>query len=272
MKIVNIVSEQMQEPKILDMKQLSKLLRGFVSDAGQPPLTESNFKVFGPVTSMTKSALKLNLNSLDKNTNYKTRVYFFYKNEGNGVVGYKVVPVDLLQESREPIAQGLEHRIFSSKKNPDILFKIGEDDIIDEWVNTFKNDPEVFPIIYRVGYMPDKKYKFVSLEKLDTKKFEEKWDELELALEDIGAVDVDRRESFTDLYSNEGTDSKVFYEIATNLRSHTKEIFDFYMDLLRVIKRAEKVQNETLKKDTLVDAHKYNFGYDKNGKFKMLDI
>lgn len=268
----NIVFEQSSEPQVMNFKQLSKLLKGFVSDAGQLPLEESDYKVFGPITSMTKSAAKLHLNSLDKNPNLKTRVYYFYKNEGSGVIGYKVVPIQSLQENREPIAQGLEHRIFSSKKNPDILFKIGEGEIIDEWVDTFKNDPTVFPIIYRVGYMPDKDYKFVTLEKLDVKKFEEKWDDLELALEDIGAVDVDRRESFTDLYANEGTDSKVFGEIAIELKKHNKEVFDFYIDLLRVIKRAEKVQNDTLKKDTLVDAHKYNFGYDKEGKLKMLDV
>lgn len=268
----NILSEQLSEPQVMSLKQLSKLLKGFVSDPGQPPLEESDYKVFGPVSSMTKSAVKLNLNSLDKSPNPKLRVYYFYKNEGSGVVGYKVVPIQPIQENREPIAQGLEHRIFSSKKNPDILFKIGEAEIIDEWVDTFKNDPMVFPIIYRVGYMPDKNYKFVTLEKLDTKKFEEKWDDLELALEDIGAVDVDRRESFTDLYANEGTDSKVFSEIAIELKKHNKEVFDFYIDLLKVIKRAEKIQNDTLKKDTLVDAHKYNFGYDKESKLKMLDV
>lgn len=272
MKSFKFIVEQNTEPQILKYKDLSKLLKGFSSEPGQSPLMGEMFEVFGPITSNTKTSAKFHLNSLNKSLDPRNKVYFFYKEENGKVVGYKIIEYKSMNEGREPIAQGLEHRIFPSKNNPKVLFKVGENEIIDEWVNTFKNDSSVFPKIFHVGLLPDKKHKFVALEKLDTSAFEKKWDDLELALEDIGAVDVDRRESFTDLYAQEGTDSKVFGDIAIELRNHDKEIFDFYIDLLRVIKRAEKVQNETLKKDTLVDAHKYNFGYNEDGNLKMLDV
>ena len=64
-----------------------------------------------------------------------------------------------------------------------------------------------------MGKVPSENKYYVVIEKLNSKKFEEDWDKLELALEDVGAVDVDKGENFTTLYIIDGTSSEKFIEI-----------------------------------------------------------
>jgi hypothetical protein len=173
---------------------------------------------------------------------------------------------------KQVFGSGVEHEIYASKSNPNVIFKVGHKDTVDEWYEVFKSNPEIFPKVFRAGKMQDKNIYYVELEKLDTDKFENNWDDLELAMEDIGALDVDSGESFADLYMNEGSDANVFIEIGKKLSKHSKKDYDFFIELLRVIKECERTQLSVTGKDTIVDAHKYNFGYGGDGKIKCLDI
>lgn len=179
---------------------------------------------------------------------------------------------ELGTKSKEIFGSGIEHQIFGSKSNPNVIFKVGHKDTVDEWYEVFKAHPEIFPKVFRAGKMQDEDIYYVELEKLDTKKFEGSWDDLELSLEDIGAVDVDRGERFSDLYMNEGSDANVFVEIAKKLKKHNMDSYNFFIELLRVIKSCEKAILKVKGKDTIVDVHKYNFGYGSDGKIKCLDL
>ena len=179
---------------------------------------------------------------------------------------------ELGTKEKEVFNRGMEHQIFASKSNPNVLFKVGHKDTVDEWYEVFKSDSEIFPKVFRAGKMQDEDIYYVELEKLDTKKFENDWDDLELALEDIGAIDVDRGETFAVLYINEGSDASVFVEIGKKLLNHNKEVYNFFINFLSVIKKCEKTILKVKGKDTIVDTHKYNFGYGKDGKIKCLDL
>ena len=179
---------------------------------------------------------------------------------------------ELGTREKEVFNRGMEHQIFASKSNPNVLFKVGHKDTVDEWYEVFKSDSEIFPKVFRAGKMQDEDIYYVELEKLDTKKFEDDWDNLELALEDIGAIDVDRGETFADLYINEGSDASVFVEIGKKLLNHNKESYNFFINFLKTIKSCEKAILRVKGKDTIVDTHKYNFGYGKDGKIKCLDL
>jgi len=179
---------------------------------------------------------------------------------------------ELKGKPKEMFNRGMEHTIFASETNPNILFKIGDLDVIEEWYEVFKSNPEAFAKVYRMGKVPSENKYYVVIEKLNSKKFEEDWDKLELALEDVGAVDVDKGENFTTLYIIDGTSSEKFIEIGILLKNHDKSVYNFYIKLLDVIKKCEKSQFEVLGKDSLVDAHKYNFGYSKDGKLKCFDL
>lgn len=173
---------------------------------------------------------------------------------------------------KEMFGSGLEHAIYASKSNPKVLFKVGHKDIVNEWYELFKSYPALFPRVYRTGKLQDKDYYYVEIEKLDTDKFLDDWDKLEESLEDLGVVDVDRGESFSDLYLNYGIDAEKFKEIGVKLSKYNKRSYDFYVKLLKLIKDSERAQNSFLNKDTLIDAHKYNFGYSHDGRIKCLDV
>ena len=179
---------------------------------------------------------------------------------------------ELSTRQKKPMGRGIEHEIYSSEKKPNVVFKVGELDVINEWYEVFKSDPDIFPIVYKLGRTKTKNFYYVVLEKLDTQRFENDWDDMELSLEDVGALDVDRGESFTDLYTLEGASSEKFIEIGKLLKNHDKSSYDFFIKFLTLLKKCERAQNKILNKDTLVDAHKYNFGYSEDGKLKCLDL
>ena len=168
--------------------------------------------------------------------------------------------------------KGMEHEIYSSLKNPNVLFKVGELDVINEWYEVFKSNSQIFPVVYKIGKVPQNNVYYVAIEKLDTDKFKQKWEELELAMEDVGMLDVDRGESFSDLYMNEGSDAKIFVEVGKKLSKHNKNAYNFFIELLSLIKKCEKTILKVTGKDTVVDVHKYNFGYSQDGNLKCLDI
>jgi hypothetical protein len=179
---------------------------------------------------------------------------------------------ELGTKEKEVFNKGMEHQIFASKSNPNVLFKVGHKDTVDEWYEVFKSEPEIFPKVFRSGKMQDKDIYYVELEKLDTNKFEKNWDDLELSLEDIGAIDVDRGETFADLYMNEGSDASVFVDIGKKLSETNKSAYKFFIEFLTVIKKCERAILQVKNKDTIVDTHKYNFGYGSDGKIKCLDL
>ena len=175
-------------------------------------------------------------------------------------------------KQKEVFGSGIEHQVFTSDVNPNIIFKVGHKDVVNEWYNVFRSNPTIFPKVFRMGQLKDKNYYYVELEKLDTKKFEKKWDNLTLSLDEIGVINTDYSESFSDLYMNEGSDSEVFKQIAKELKSKKNKSFNFFIELLTLIKECERAILSTTGKDTLIDVHQYNFGYSSDGKLKCLDL
>lgn len=266
---------EQETSRIVSKSELKKILNGFYSEAGSSPLSGEKFILYGPVVSNTESSAKLELNKLDKTKQPFAQKWFFYKRNDKMLSAYKIVLHDTINEAmreKEMYGRGIEHGIFSSSKKPNVLFKVGENEVVDEWVDIFKESPDIFPVIYKVGRMPGMKHKYVEIEKLNTRDFELKWDKLENDLEELGIVDVDRGESFTDIYTNYGSDAEHFKEIASSLKNHNTDSLNFFIDILRLIKQAEKVQLDVTGRDTFVDAHKYNFGYDSKNNLKILDI
>jgi hypothetical protein len=202
------------------------------------------------------------------NLNKQNKKVFFLLDE---IIIYMEIQ-ELGTQDKNMYGSGLEHAIYASKSNPNVLFKVGHKDSVNEWFELFKKHPNLFPKVFRSGKLQDKDYYYVEIEKLDTGKFEDNWDMLEESLEDIGAVDPDEGESFSDLYLTNGSDAEIFKNIAIKLSKHNKDSYNFFIELLTLIKDCERAQNSFLNKDTIVDAHKYNFGYSSDGKIKCLDV
>ena len=160
----------------------------------------------------------------------------------------------------------MEHRIYASLKNPDRLFKVGDFDVVDHWVNVFRSNPEFFPKIYRAGKFPKyPKLYYVEIEKLDTKKFIENWDNLEMDLEEMGVIDLDNMNGLDQLYLDGKLDLAISDEILDRLADYNRK---FIIELLKLVKNCESVVGGS----GIIDFHKYNFGYGSDGKIKCLDL
>ena len=120
--------------------------------------------------------------------------------------------------------------------------------------------------IYRAGKFPKyPKLYYVEIEKLDTKKFIENWDNLEMDLEEMGVIDLDNMNGLDQLYLDGKLDLAISDEILDRLADYNRK---FIIELLKLVKNCESVVGGS----GIIDFHKYNFGYDKKGTLKCLDI
>ena len=176
--------------------------------------------------------------------------------------------------------QGMEHTIYPSKSNPDRLFKVGEQEMVEQWVKIFRSNPEIFPKIYRVGKISDPRDKringyYVEIEKLDTDKAIKEWEQLEDKLEEAGITDFFDGafgRDITDIYVNHEHDQKTITYIATKLKEYDVKSYDLFIKWFKLFKECQNEIEKVVGYGTLVDAHRYNFGYGADGKLKCLDI
>ena len=159
----------------------------------------------------------------------------------------------------------IEHEIFPSKRFPDRVYKVGPPRRVDAWYYLFVSRPDLFPIVYKKGYIPynfngeELYYYYVLLEKLDTKKAlmhydmvdayfrKNKFPRFEMWIIGIEDGDENLRPIMTKMYKE---DPKLF------------EIFERFYILI----------DQVYELKPGADLHKYQFGYDKLGNLKCLDL
>lgn len=176
---------------------------------------------------------------------------------------------------RKPIfGSGMEHKLYPSIKYPDRLIKIGEKDVVEEWVELFKSNPELFPKVHRMGESRDKKYFWVEIEKVDTQRAKDEWQELEDLLELYDFIDPEGGtygRDLTDIYLDFGDKKSEMQQILKKMKEQNKETFDLFTKWFNFFKKCEKAKSKFVGHETLIDAHRYNFGYNENGQLKCID-
>lgn len=198
--------------------------------------------------------------------------------------------------SRVPIGSGIDHTIYTSTDEPNIIYKLGPKRVVDTWYETFKSNPDIFPVVYKRGktkvklkndrnIQTPKGYvelkagttipiDYVKLEKLDTKKVEKEWDEMDMMFEDIMEIDDWGFLDFLIMYMTNTPQAKANgYDSDKTLNmidTQVKELYPgLYPTFLNYIKLTDKIMSIS---KGVPDLHKYNFGYDKNGNLKCLDF
>lgn len=189
------------------------------------------------------------------------------------------------------IGSGADHHIFPSKHNPNIVYKLGSEHAVDFWYDMFKNNPKIFPIVYKRGKtkMKLKKDKvvfqdntfvrlkagsvnpvdYVEMEKLDPKRAESEWRMLDSAIIDITEEQWDFQDYVLHFALFESSNMKPDYDLMTHVLDELKSDFP---DEYRMMTRFLELIIEIKKINQHPDLHIYNFGYDKAGKLKCLDI
>ena len=171
---------------------------------------------------------------------------------------------DEIKTKEKPlIGSGASHKVYPSKKYPNIIYKIGGESSVDRWYETFKRFPEFFPKVYKKGttmipYYDGKiRVSYVMLEKLETKTFEEFWDIIDEYFEGDSLLTMLMQYEFTyDRLIKMG-------ELIKN--NEGEEIFRKYIELIKLVDAIIELVGSP-------DIHKYQFGYDSSGKLKCLDV
>lgn len=170
---------------------------------------------------------------------------------------------------KEQFARGMEHIIYPMKSDPTKLIKVGKTSDVAEWSVIFENNPDLFPKVYKFGVMKDKKgMAYAIVERMDTKKFENNWNDLQNDLELLGVIDQDENQSLTDVYMELAikSDLSELDDIGNKLHENNMDSAGFYDKLKDLIFRADEAIGGVM------DVHKYNFGYDNDGNIKFIDI
>lgn len=170
---------------------------------------------------------------------------------------------------KQTIGRGAEHVIYPSQKHPDRVYKIGKQESVEQWLDIFRENPEIFPKVFGVGYFKNKpEIKFVEIEKLNTDEVKNEWGILDFALEDLGVQDefgyVD------DIFYMKSLGKWDDKEILKSLKKQNPRAYNLYKKWSDYL---EKIDTYLKSKGyKYFDIHRHNFGYDKNGKIKTLDI
>lgn len=191
--------------------------------------------------------------------------------------------------ARKEMASGVEHTVYASTDEPDVIYKLGPKKTIDTWYEIFKNNPSIFPKVYKRGKTKIKlKYDkvvntskgvvhlkagslfpvdYVKLEKLDTKRVLSDWNILNNAIEDILEREDYEFEDFLISYMQK-FDVTLLEDIENNIHYYpeAEKIFKRYVNLI------DKIMSVRKDKNNIPDLHRNNFGYDKSGNLKCLDF
>lgn len=185
----------------------------------------------------------------------------------------KKILSEVRTQQKSEFGRGMEHRIYPSKSNPNRLFKVG-DIGVTHWVKVFESNPEIFAKVFRTGKL-DKWNYYAEIEKLQTDRVLSEWQQIEDKLEELGIIDSEDEgygRDITDIYTNHGHDQNVITDIAKKLSEYDKDTYNLFIKYFKLFKDCEKAIEKAVGHETLVDAHRYNFGYSSDGKLKCLDI
>jgi hypothetical protein len=178
---------------------------------------------------------------------------------------------EIVTREKKYIGIGTMHTVYPSNGNPDLVYKVGSHSDIEHFANLFKTNTNIFPIVHKIGYIikGNKKYTYVALEKLDTKKAEKDWDILSWSVTDCTDWGWSSFGSYVIQY--------IFKCQGDEYNEDTVNWVDKYVEdehphIKGILDRFKYIIEEVVKIHREPDLHKYNFGYTKDGMLKCLDI
>jgi hypothetical protein len=167
---------------------------------------------------------------------------------------------------------GADHRIFQSITQPDKIIKVelrpGE---IDKWYDMFNKYPKLFAKTFNktnVKNVDGSLLSAVILEKLDVVPFTQLWDNMESLL-----IKVERKTPGSPMVGLESTlknlNTPAFKNVWNNFLKYIKQNEP---SMMNKVNELNKMVGELYRVTPKPDIRKLNFGYDKNGFLKALDI
>lgn len=175
---------------------------------------------------------------------------------------------------------GMDHHIFPHGSG-DKVIKVGNPDVVAKWIDIFKNNPDIFPTIYKTGsttadqstitdnpmaYGAETERIYVEMEKLDVEAFKHDWKILDsMAQKALGKSLQEIVQKWNSENRMLTADESAIQKLGVYLDHKYPSLYDTYMKIMSVIFKLRQLKNRA-------DVHKGQFGYDKNHNVKCLDI
>jgi hypothetical protein len=165
---------------------------------------------------------------------------------------------------------GADHQVYESILYPDRVIKQevrpGE---IDKWYDIFVNNPELFPKVYKKVKIKGKNGEKLSaavMEKLNVGPFQNLWDEIEGFLQTSQKnLPVEEKFSLEYLIKRRGIYKKQWSDFLNYLKNNETKNSDKIDEFIKLVDKLYTLTDKP-------DIRKLNFGYDKNGILKSLDL
>lgn len=178
--------------------------------------------------------------------------------------------IDLILEMnitpKDVYKSGTEHELYRDHKDPNKIYRVvmqGHPDISKQaydWVKIFKQYPQYFPIVYKSTE------RGASVEKLDANKAHKEFNEIENTMRDEMGF-----RWFEGMLKDiaEGDNPKEdIAKVGTYLQQEKPQLVSAFKRFITLMFKLQPINSG----DYTLDAHGGNFGYDKQGHLKMLDI
>ena len=175
----------------------------------------------------------------------------------------------LLEFEKGPkIGSGTEHDVYQDVDHEDMVLKCKKGRAIGnviDWVELFKKYPKYFPRVYN----GDKEC--VQVAKLDTKKAQKDYEQIEKALEDDihRFVGTEEGWTLTMLLVNLADNPKMIKQVLETIRDKKPEYADTFKKFFNLVVNVDNIMASSKVKP---DVNKFSFGYDRDGSLKMVDV
>jgi hypothetical protein len=218
-------------------------------------------------------------------------------NQNESKLSFKNTIIEMIQhdvdeiatKEKELVGKGAFHNVYPSNKNPNMVYKIGFDEDVNGWVDLFKSRPDIFPKVYGTGHVNIKlkkqvtnfswrtgefkpitynpgdtvKVKYVGVERLNTEKAKQHWNSL------ANVVSVMSGKSLQTYLTSLGMDEEMeeeFLSIGERIKETGNDfIYNIFVEFYNLIQSVYELK-------PVADVHVGNYGYDKDGNLKCLDI
>lgn len=168
------------------------------------------------------------------------------------------------------MGQGADHVIYDIVSRPDLIIKVekraGE---INKWYDLFARNPKIFPKVIKkvpLKYKDGKTASAVVMEKLNTQSFMKLWDDVEKVLH--STLPSKNRMALEHLLKNIKTNrsyANIWKKTISEIQKKSPNIKNQVNNLNSLVENLYKMSPKP-------DIRKFNFGYDKSGVLKALDI
>jgi hypothetical protein len=172
---------------------------------------------------------------------------------------------EVLNKQKSIFGQGIFHKVYESKSNPNIVFKVGSRSSIEPTYEYFKNYPYLFPKTYGMKKLGDKKDEYggdlyyLILEKLDTQKFVDFWNDME------EIMFLEYGQKFNKIVYNFDTYESTWVELFEFVEERHQNLFKKLHEFYLLISELNDILDYP-------DVHNGQFGYNKEGTLKCLDF